>query len=553
MTCYYLEITQGIEKGRKFILSDGAMSIGRGTQNAVTMHPSEKRVSGHHAILYKTGDRILIQDLESSNGTFVNEDLARESSLNPGDEIGFGKMGPRLTLKTSETEPDITYHPAGSDNDNFPKPSTAERTTDDVQHEGPLPTSSDSTNREHREAFQIDDDTDSDYQEGDSKTIEFERKLVQKRMDYRDMQKLMKNGGRLERILDRGNLGETQTHLLTTSYHASRKTHKQWIIILGAVLFVSVIAVTYFTIRAYQYKNLLQHGLTLEEMLDNIEKSIAEARKNPDQNKEELKALIAKLEKTKSKLSTVKTHIREDDFGKFYEDPIERKIDEILRRFGETDYHIPEKMVERVKYHVNIYSGRMKRTVARYIGRRDRYFPMIIRIFKEKNMPTELAYISMLESGFNPRALSHAGARGLWQFMPATARRYGLRVDDQVDERLDPEKATYAATEYFKDLISIFGGKSSVMLAMAAYNAGEGRIMRALMKIDDPMRNRDFWYIYRMGVLAEETNEYIPRVIAMMILSENQEEFGFTDGSGQDKEPESSDDNFITLEDLTGS
>jgi membrane-bound lytic murein transglycosylase D len=135
----------------------------------------------------------------------------------------------------------------------------------------------------------------------------------------------------------------------------------------------------------------------------------------------------------------------------------------------------------------------------------------------------------MLESGFNPRALSHAGARGLWQFMPSTARNYGLRVNNSVDERLDPEKATYAAAEYFKDLIGIFGGESSVMLAMAGYNAGEGRVMGALRKIDNPMKNRDFWYIYRMGYLAEETNEYIPRVLSMIIIAEHPDRYGFPD------------------------
>ena len=89
------------------------------------------------------------------------------------------------------------------------------------------------------------------------------------------------------------------------------------------------------------------------------------------------------------------------------------------------------------------------------------------------------------------------------------------------DERLDPEKSTEAAAEYFRDLIGIFGGKSSVMLALAAYNAGEGRVMGALKKIADPLRDRDFWYLYRMGYLAEETNEYIPRVIALIILAQN--------------------------------
>jgi membrane-bound lytic murein transglycosylase D len=179
------------------------------------------------------------------------------------------------------------------------------------------------------------------------------------------------------------------------------------------------------------------------------------------------------------------------------------------------------------------------------LQRKELYFPMINKIFREKNVPAELAYVSMLESGFNPKALSHAGARGLWQFMPHTGRRYGLIVDENLDERIIPEKATYAAAEYFKDLISIFGGRSSLMLAIAAYNAGEGRIMGALRKIDDPMRNRDFWYIYRMGHLAEETNEYIPRVLALMIIDEHPQHYGFSTGMPIDAAALESETDFI--------
>jgi len=176
---------------------------------------------------------------------------------------------------------------------------------------------------------------------------------------------------------------------------------------------------------------------------------------------------------------------------------------------------------------------------------------MIIDVFKEKKVPLELAYVSMLESGFNPKALSSAGARGLWQFMPKRGRSFGLQVDDIIDERCDPEKATYSAAEYFKDLIGIFGGQSSVMLAMAAYNAGEGRVMGALRKIDDPMRNRDFWYIYRMGYLAEETNEYIPRVLALMIIDQHQEKYGFKVLAPLDRQDEQmlmAEDDFIPQE-----
>ena len=260
--------------------------------------------------------------------------------------------------------------------------------------------------------------------------------------------------------------------------------------------------------------------------------------------------MITELEEKQKSLSNLKSQINEGDFGKFYSDPLERRIDEILMRLGESDYHIPEEMVQRVRYHIDIYSGRMKNVITRYLERKEKYFPMIHKVFREKNLPLELSYVSMLESGFNTMALSHAGARGLWQFMPHTGRRYGLKVNDKIDDRTDPLKSTYAAAEYFKDLISIFGGKSSVMLCMAAYNAGEGRVIGALRKIEDPMRNRDFWYIYRMGYLAEETNEYIPRVISLMIISENPDEYGFGKGPSNNDSQLESENDFIEV-DLT--
>ena len=364
------------------------------------------------------------------------------------------------------------------------------------------------------------------------------------------MHKLMKDPKRLDKIISRGNLGETQVSMLRTMHGANRKMQRQWIMILGAVVLVSTTAIAFFAIRTFQYKALVSKGLTLRATMDSYEERISRANKNPDGNKRELDSLINALDKAKMALADVKGTIRESDFGKFYSDPLEKTIDEVLMRFGETNYHIPREMVERVKYHISVYSGPLHNTIAKYISRKEKYFSMIRRIFKENNLPEDLAYISMLESGFNPRALSHAGARGMWQFMPETGRRYGLRVQESLDERLDPEKASIAAAQYFKELIGIFGGRSSVMLAMAAYNAGEGRIVGALRKIDNPMRNRDFWYIYRMGYLADETNEYIPRVISLLIISEHPSQYNFTGIPSAPPEQLDAENDFIPLDDI---
>jgi pSer/pThr/pTyr-binding forkhead associated (FHA) protein len=549
MAYYYLEVVQGVEPGKKYLLGEGATSIGRSSQNTIALHSAEKSVSGHHVIIYKTENGILIQDLDSTNGAFVNEHRFKEQKIQPGDVIGFGKSGPRLKLIVSEIE--MRTSPS------IPAPFVSPESTS-------MRTREDDAARLHRDkedltmGENLDALTDIKLRPPrsgpgmeSSRTQELEQKIIQKKLGSNDFQELMKDGKRLDKIIDRGNIGQTQASILRNVHGAGKKMQRQWLIILFAVSAISFCAISFFAIRAWQYKMLVSRGLTLKATMDSYEQRIAQVNKNPESNKRELDSLIGVLDKTKNELALIKGNVRESDFGKFYSDPLEKTIDEVLVRFGETDYHIPREMIERVKYHIDVYSGQLHGTIAKYIIRKNKYFPMIRRIFRDSKLPEDLAYVSMLESGFNTRALSHCGARGLWQFMPGTGRHYGLRIDAAVDDRLDPEKSTYASAKYFKELIGIFGGKSSLMLAMAAYNAGEGRIFGALRKIDNPLRNRDFWYIYRMGYLAEETNEYIPRVIALLILSENPEKYNFGNiASAPLSVPIETENDFIPLENL---
>src|SRR5260370_12150403 len=111
---------------------------------------------------------------------------------------------------------------------------------------------------------------------------------------------------------------------------------------------------------------------------------------------------------------------------------------------------------------------------------------MILEVFGQKGLPEELVFTAMIESGFDPVAVSRAGAKGLWQFMAPTARQYGLRVDRWLDERLDPEKSTVAAANYLKDLYTTFG---SWDLTQAAYNAGEMKVIRPIKGTGTPA----FW------------------------------------------------------------
>jgi membrane-bound lytic murein transglycosylase D len=165
-------------------------------------------------------------------------------------------------------------------------------------------------------------------------------------------------------------------------------------------------------------------------------------------------------------------------------------------------------------------TGYRRAVVERWLVRAGRYLPMVLDVFKQKGLPDDLVFTAMIESGFDPLAVSSAGARGLWQFMAPTARRYGLRIDRWLDERLDPEKSTVAAARHFLDLYAVFG---SWNLAQAAYNAGERTVLEAIRA----MGTSDFWALARGRWLKDETKNYVPAIQAATLIAHEPERYGF--------------------------
>ncbi len=160
-----------------------------------------------------------------------------------------------------------------------------------------------------------------------------------------------------------------------------------------------------------------------------------------------------------------------------------------------------------------------------YLDRFHHYQEVVEPIFREFGIPTELMYLSLVESGFNPKAFSRARASGPWQFMKATGRMYKLNVNWYIDERRDPIKSTVAAAHHLRDLYDRFG---SWPLALAAYNAGSGKVSRAIRKTG----SRDFWKIRRTWYLRRETKEYVPRFIAATLIAKDPTAYGFLPPNG---------------------
>lgn len=175
-----------------------------------------------------------------------------------------------------------------------------------------------------------------------------------------------------------------------------------------------------------------------------------------------------------------------------------------------------------VQSFINYYLGRGRATMEQGLRRSGRFLAMAKKIFKEESVPQDLVWLGQVESAWSPIARSWAAAVGLWQFVPATGARYGLRQDFYVDERSSFEKATRASARYLKWLATRYDGNWE--LAMAAYNSGEGRVDSAIARSG----YADFWEIYTRGLLPNETRNYVPNILATIIIAKNPESYGFS-------------------------
>lgn len=174
-----------------------------------------------------------------------------------------------------------------------------------------------------------------------------------------------------------------------------------------------------------------------------------------------------------------------------------------------------------VQSFINYYTGRGRATMETGLRRSGRFMTMARKIFKEEGVPQDIAWLGQVESAWSPVARSWAAAVGLWQFIPGTGARYGLKQDFYVDERSSFEKATRASARYLKWLAQRYDGNWE--LAMAAYNSGEGRVDGAIARSG----YADFWEIYSRGLIPNETRNYVPNILATILIAKEPEKYGF--------------------------
>ena len=462
----YLGATAGI----MYELGDGTTRVGRGPHNDLVLKgPDVASVSLQHLEIRREGDSFTIRDLDSTNGTYLNGERITEADLCAPATIRFGSQGPELVFTTGE-------------------PQTAE-----FDRTMPIP----------KGVLNLPNGPEP----------------ISRSEGYDGL--LSKAVARARHARLRGLSGQTLTIMRETLQHALRHTSRRLNLVIG-VLTAGLVAIA--GVSAWKISVLDREKHSIDQRIHEVETQLQKTTGS-----------LAESDRLLSELSDYQNKAEQLERNVFYrfglhekEDFLIQEIRALMAEFGAEVYSVPPDFVERVGHYIEQDQGPDRPLVAHVLNDAATQLKVIRQVLREEQLPADLAYIPLVESALAPDQSSAAGARGPWQLTPATARTFGLRVDKKVDERTDLTKSTRASCRYLRDLILDFGAGSSVMLALAAYNLGPTKVKQAVMNtVRDPIKQRNFWYLYRVNALPKETREYVPRVVAAMIIGRNPRHFGF--------------------------
>jgi pSer/pThr/pTyr-binding forkhead associated (FHA) protein len=287
-----------------------------------------------------------------------------------------------------------------------------------------------------------------------------------------------------------------------------------------AVLVAVLVGLSAFGV--WRFSVLQREKRAIDEHIRQVESRLAK-----DETPQEAERLISELSTYQDEARSLERSVLYRYAVRQKESFINQEIRTIMTELGAETYSVPPEFEQRVNQHIEHYQGPDRPLMEHALNEFSGKLTVIRAMLEADKLPPDLAYIPLVESALVQNQVSGAGAVGPWQLTSATARALGLRVDGGVDERLDLHKATRAGCRYLRNLILDFGVGSSVMLALAAYNLGPTRVKQATTKVEDPIKQRDFWYLYRARALPAETREYVPKVFAAIIIGRNPDRFGF--------------------------
>ena len=467
----------------------------------------EPKVSSHHAeFLFEDGCWYVV-DTASTNGTIIDGQRVTKARLRQGEEIQIGAGGPRVRV-----EFDATAGLGGA-------MKTEAVSLAQLPTKRKPPPRIDATAEMSAISSTLKESADT--QTADLAQLAAKRVAAER----------AKAGG--------GSSGKTMEIMASTlravQQGTQTRTRRRWVKVVVAVAALAAIVVAVMAVVIVRQRREIEALVKQKERLDREIASVQSAM-DDETDPDRLAALEEKLTALAGSAEKTIDAVGESDQEKATElankgDELDGQIKDILRKFDAKTYAVPPVFKERLQFHIDVLA--QSSNLKFIYHRRQRYWPDILREFQALGLPEEMAYIAWVETQFDPRAKNPSGAAGMWQLTASTARNFNLKVEGKIDERFDPQKETHAAAQYLANLLAEYGS-DSFMLAMASYNRGEAGVRRVLHQIaQEPggfrKEKRDFWHLYRMKKLPEETREYVPKVLAAAIVARDAKKYGLED------------------------
>jgi hypothetical protein len=467
----WLVLRSGPLAGARYLLKEGVQRIGRAPDNDIIVQGQQSAtVSLYHFEIVCDGGLCRIRDVGSTNGTYVDGEPITEAELQLQSVIRLGSNGPEFVL--------MPEHPASAELDR-----TLVVPAGIVLRVAP---------------------PEPDLTIGGHETLLSEAVLLARRARAAGM------------------ADQTLTLMRKVLSQALRRNSGRFRLAI-VVLVSALMGLSAFGF--WRFSALKREKRAIDEHIRQLESRLAR-----DETPQEAERLISELSTYQDEARSLERSVLYRYAVRQKESFINQEIRTIMTEFGAETYSVPPEFEQRVNQHIEHYQGADRSLMDRALNEARGKLTLIRTMLEADKLPPDLAYIPLVESTLAQNQVSVAGAVGPWQLTSATARALGLRVDGGVDERLDLHKATRAGCRYLRNLILDFGAGSSVMLALAAYNLGPTRVKQAITKVEDPIKQRDFWYLYRARALPAETREYVPKVFAAIIIGRNPDRFGFLAG-----------------------
>ncbi|MDB5105360.1 MAG: Lytic transglycosylase catalytic [Fibrobacteres bacterium] len=508
MKRFFLEVLSGSADVRK-VEVHSSITLGRSHGNDLAFTGDDAGiVSGRHALVALKSQSLWLRDLDSTNGTFVGKVRVTERELLGGEIISLGPNGPAMRVEVMDVADE-----GGRDT----LLAKARETTSMAAVEMGLlakPKSKLGGNGNK------------------SLILEMARRLRSTNSPQEVMQGLMRDPERLARLLQGGVMPERVADWVGSVGSRLSSSRKRILWIGGVLGTAAFIALSVLGFQNFSYRSKIKKQGDLISQIHDLEKGLDGFSVNGEEQSPERTKVVHQLLAAERQLFQLREKLKLPDRAPTYRMPLGTDVHQVLEELGKKGFIVPESFIKTVQGQIEYFTKPGNRaTLERCFRRKPRFEALIRQELARKNLPADFLYIAMQESLFDSAAQSGNDARGLWQMVPETAKEFDLKVPDEwrtapaaSDERTRPRLATRAAAKYLHLLYSEFGDAA---LAMAAYNAGAGKMRKTLRRIEDPVNDRDFWYIYRMGMMSPETREYVPKIIAMILIDRNRAKYGF--------------------------